>query len=112
MRALIERLIKRYGTPIRSYTDGKYDYFRGFFQLVTSKSWQNMERMFPACGEIARGQFLLIAPSDATVKPTSVLLVDGKDYIVRRADHILYGRQRLFIWALCVEGGGDDTWSA
>ena len=71
-----------------------------------------MERMFPACGEVARGQFLLIAPPSAALKPTSVLLVDGKDYIVRRADYILYGSKRLFIWALCVEGGGDDTWSA
>lgn len=112
MKALIDRLIERYGTPVRAYTEGKYDYFRGFFQLVTSKSWQNMERMFPACGEVARGQFLLIAPPGAALKPTSVLLIDGKDYIVRRADYILYGSKRLFIWALCVEGGGDDTWSA
>lgn len=111
MKALIARLIERYGTPVRSFTDGKYSNFRGFFQLVTSKSWQNMERMFPACGEIARGQFLLIAPPDAPVKTTSVLYIDGKDYNVRRADYILYGRKRLFIWALCVEGGGDDTWS-
>ena len=40
-----------------------------------------------------------------------ILLADGRVFIVRRADAILYRNESLFIWGLCVEGGEADPWT-
>lgn len=110
MKALIDRLIEKYGTKA-SITSGTNLFQRRiFFQLVTSKSWQNMERMVSCGGEIPRGQFLFIAPADCGIKNTDILRVNGRSFIVRRVDAIMLKDERLFLWGLCVEGGAQKLW--
>ena len=112
MKALIRRLISRYGTDIEILTEAeKSTKARGFLQLVTSKSWQNMERMIPDGGEVPRGQYLFIGLPDSGVRAANILLADGRVFIVRRADAILYRNESLFIWGLCVKGGEADPWT-
>lgn len=109
MKKLIERLIRNYGTDMEITTGGETVETRGFLQLVTSKSWQNMERMVSTGGEIPRGQFLYVGPPDLKLKGRDIICVGEHNYIVRRADAIIYRNQPLFIWGLCVEGG--EPWT-
>ena len=105
MREIIEGIIEGYGSAVTAVCGGESVSFRAFLQLVTSKSWQNMERVFGPLGEIPRGQYLYIGPAE-------FLRCGGTDYIVRRADPILVGDEALYIWGLCVRKGADDPWSS
>ena len=110
MKDLIKKLIKDYGSDaIVTYNGVAYS-SKVFFQLVTSKSWQNMERMVDTGGIIPRGRYLFIAPPELASKPVECLIVGGRAYTVRRADTILYRNEQLFTWGLCVEGGDMDPW--
>lgn len=110
MRAMIDRLIREYGNDVEITSGGAITIEKMFLQLVTSKSWQNMERMVPTGGEVPRGQFLFIATMDTPVDRTSTIVMDGRAFIVRRADTVLFRGEHLFIWGLCVEGGELDPW--
>ena len=112
MKELIARLIRDYGAATTLVFNGTntYRHTRAFLQLVTSKSWQNMERMVDTGGIIPRGQYLFIAPPELASKPVECLIVGGRAYTVRRADTILYRNEQLFTWGLCVEGGDIDPW--
>lgn len=111
MKKRIRQLIDDFGSDATVVCSGVSTETRIFFQLVTSKSWQNMERMFCSGGEIPRGQFLFIAPPEIGVHRADLVNIDGRTFIVRRADAIIFRGERLFIWGLCVEGGGADPWS-
>ena len=110
MKELITRLIERYGNEVTITANRVEHKAKAFLQLVTSKSWQNMERMLPTAGEVPRGQFLYLGPADVPLSGYDTIEMDGRIFIVRRADPIVYRSERIFIWGLCVEGGGVDPW--
>lgn len=112
MKKLITRLIKTYGNEVTVCTGQEERTIKAFMQLVTSKSWQNMERMVPSGGEIPRGQFLYLGPADVPLSGYDTIIMDGRTFIVRRADAILYRSERIFIWGLCVEGGAKGSWNS
>lgn len=112
MRGIIEAIIESYGSTVTAVCGEESTSFRAFLQLVTSKSWQNMERVFGPLGEIPRGQYLYIGPADRDIAGADYLRCGGTDYIVRRADPILVGDEALFVWGLCVRKGADDPWSS
>ncbi|MBE6927504.1 MAG: hypothetical protein E7467_03290 [Ruminococcaceae bacterium] len=105
MKELIGRLIDRYGSTMQVTSGKTTKQIKAFLQLVTSKSWQNMERMIPTVGEIPRGQFLYLGPPEVLLSGYDTLLFDGRQFIIRRADAIVYRNERIFVWGLCVEGG-------
>lgn len=105
---LITQIIRRYGTPILHYSDSQTTSYFAIFQPVTSRSWQNMERMIPPAGEIPRGQYLYIGPVSEELNNGDRLRFDGRNYIVRRADRLFFKDEALFVWGLCVEGGVDE----
>lgn len=112
MKRAIARLVRQYGTLVSVTSDNVVRPCRLFLQLVTSKSWQNMERMVPAAGEIRRGQFLVISEAREPLYPADTITADGRHFIVRRADAIYLSNTPLFYWGLCVEGGGKDPWES
>lgn len=109
MKALVKKLIASYGSALTLVIDGTSIETRAIFQPVTSKSWQNMERMIPSAGEIPRGQFLFIGSIEPTLHAADRIEFDKRVFIVRRADRIFYRDDALFVWALCVEGGASAT---
>ena len=111
MKELITRIINTYGNDIIITANRVEHRTRAFMQLVTSKSWQNMERMIPDAGEVPRGQFLYLGPADVPLSGYDTIEMDGRTFIVRRADPILYRSERIFVWGLCVEAGGKAVWS-
>ena len=105
MKELISELIAKYGSEVLISHEKRNYRTKAFLQLVTSKSWQNMERMIPTIGEVPRGQFLYLGPADTPLSGYDSIELDGRLFIVRRADAIVYRSDRIFIWGLCVEGG-------
>ncbi len=110
MRAVIERIIESYGSTVTAVQGAQEQSFRAFLQPVTSKSWQNMERVFGPLGEIPRGQYLYLGPAAQDVSQADCLRCGGTDYLVRRAEPILVGDEALYLWGLCVRKGADDPW--
>ena len=111
MKGMIRRLIEHYGSEMEVISGDGSRTIHAFLQLVTSKSWQNMERMIPAGGEILRGQYLFIGDVDCGVKAEDVLRVEDRSFFIRRVDAIRFRDQTLYYWGLCVEGGGADPWA-
>lgn len=110
MREIIEGIIDSYGSCVTAVTGGAAHSFRAFLQPVTSKSWQNMQKVFGPLGEIPRGQYLYIGPMDEDIAGADHIECHGVDYLVRRTDSILVGDEALYIWGLCVRKGADDPW--
>ncbi len=112
MRDLIDGILALYGSTVTAVGAASSRSFRAFLQLVTSKSWQNMEKVFGPLGEIPRGQYLYLGPAGEDISSAEYLQCNGKKYLVRRADTILIGDEPMYIWGLCVRKGADDPWSS
>ena len=112
MKQAIAFVLQHYGSTVEAVTGESTRSFRAFLQPVTSKSWQNMEHTFGPLGEIPRGQYLYIGPAAEDILGAEFLRCHGEEYLVRRADALLFGDEALYIWGLCVKKGGDDPWSS
>lgn len=107
----IKLLMEHYGTGLLLCRDGETREFKAFLQPVTSKSWQNMERLFGGLGEIPRGQYLYLGPPEVLLAAGDELQAGAQSYIVRKAEALSLGDRPLYLWALCVRKGGDDPWN-
>lgn len=105
----IDRILKKYGTPMERLREGKWEPLRGFLQPVTSRSWQNMERRVCDMGEIPRGMYVFIGSAGAAGEGDTLRLGNA-EYLLRRVDTMYYGQQAAYSWGLCTRKGGDDTW--
>ena len=110
MRGIIETIIENYGSTVTAVQGETEQSFRAFLQPVTSKSWQNMEKVFGPLGQIPRGQYLYIGPAARDVSQADHILCGGTDYLVRRTEPVLVRDEVLFLWGLCVRKGADDPW--
>lgn len=110
MRQAVEKVMACYGTDMTIVSGAEERTVRGFFRAVNSKSWQNMESVASLLGEISRGQYVYMGPSDASVKEGDTLVLGGRSYLFRRVEPYYYGNQPVYQWGLCVEKGVNDTW--
>ena len=108
MQRKIELILNTYGVSITRKEEGAT--YRGFFQPVRSKSWQYLEGNFSPLGEVPRGQYVYIGPREQEIAFGETLLVDKKEYMVRRVEPVYYGEEVAYYWGMCVEKGGEDTW--
>ena len=96
----------RYGTDMVWQHDGVEEALRGFFQPVTSRSWQKLLREVAPLGEVSTGLYVYIGPMSRELQPGNELQVGQRSYHVRRTE-IIYGHTGpAYLWALCVRKGG------
>lgn len=112
MRRMVESILKQYGTAMTVHISGNSRRVKGFFQPVRSKSWQNMVSLDTPLGEVPRGQYVYIGPTEVTVADGDTLTVGGKSYVFRRVEPYYYGDEQVYLWGLCVEKGVNDTWGS
>lgn len=110
MREQLERVLRRFGTDIILIRDGESTAARGFFQAVRAKSWQNVDSEANPLGLLVREKYTCILPGETKLRRGDVLRLDGREFLVRRAEPYYCGGKILYRWGLCVEKGGDDTW--
>ena len=110
MRQMVGKILKAYGTAmVLSRGEESYEVF-AFFQPVRSTSWQYLEGNYSPLGEIPRGQYVYIGPTEPAAQAGDTLTVDGKNYWLRRAELIRDGSEPVYCWGMCVEKGGEDNW--
>ena len=112
MRRMIERIFKKYGTPIvlrGAYGDQT---IRGFWQHTGSLGWHNMQSVYSPLGEVPRGQYLLLVPMDPPLKKGNIFMKDGVWYVIRRVEKMWHADQAIYRWCLCEEGGKEGTWAS
>lgn len=107
---MIDSVLNGYGSTVTKGQGQAQVSFRAFLQPVTTKSWQNMQRVFGPLGEIPMGQYLFLGPAEQAIAAGDCLQCNQLDFIVRRADTILIGDEAVYIWGLCVQKGAEDTW--
>lgn len=110
MKNKVEALLAKYGTALTIVSGEKEKTVRGFFRAVNSKSWQSMESEATLLGEISRGQYAYIGPTEAGVQEGDTLRLGGKEYLFRRVECYRFREEGLYQWGMCVEKGVNDTW--
>ena len=107
----IDKILKRYGTGMMLKHGQQEESFRGFLQPSQSKSLQNLQKGFSPLGQIPDGMYVLLAPADLEAECGDSVALGDKSYELRRVEKVMYGDRPLYIWALCREKGGEDTWA-
>lgn len=110
MRGMVSKILQSYGSPLvlrKTETDHE---IRAFFQPVRSKSWQYLEGDYSPLGEIPRGQYVYIGPVEPRADEGDTLMVEGREYWLRRSELILDRNGPVYCWGMCVEKGGEDNW--
>lgn len=106
MVKVLERIMDRYGTAMVWNHNGKEEALRGFFQPVTSRSWQKLLRDVTPLGAVSTGLYVYIGPVSCEIQPGDKLMLGDRVYQIRRTE-IMYDRTGpAYLWALCVRKGG------
>ena len=110
MRALVEKVLRRYGETLllRRYT-GDME-ICAVMQHTASLGWQNMQPVYSPLGEIPRGQYLLLVPLEPLLEKGDILRREEKWYTVRRVEKVWYRNQPIYCWCLCEERGRMRNW--
>lgn len=106
MELVLERIMDRYGTELIWLHDGVEEALRGFFQPVTSRSWQKLLRHVTPLGEAPTGLYVYIGPVSAELKSGDGLQVGKRQYAIRRTEIIYDHTGPAYLWALCARKGG------
>lgn len=104
---VLERIMDRYGTTLVWTHDGVEEALRGFFQPVTSRSWQKLLREVSPLGSVSTGLYVYLGPASREVQGGDMLRLGNRDYQVRRTELIYDGRGPVYLWALCLRKGGE-----
>ena len=107
----IDKILKKYGTGMKIMHGQQEESFRGFLQPSRSKSLQNLQTDFSPLGQIPDGMYVLLASACVEAECGDTVILEDKSYELRRVEKIMYGDKVLYIWALCREKGGEDTWA-
>lgn len=84
---------------------------KAFFQPVTSKSVQAMQKSIPAGGTVEPGQYLYIGSAERLPEEGDTLEHVGKRYRLRRCEQIYFRDTALFCWALFSPDGREIVWT-
>lgn len=107
----IDKILKCYGTGLVLKHGQQKESFRGFLQPSRSKSLQNLEKDFSSLGQIPDGMYVLLAPANISAESGDLVLMGENAYELQRVEKMMYGDRVLYIWGLCREKGGEDTWA-
>lgn len=106
MRRMVEKILRQYGTSV----EYRGQTVRAFFQPVTGK----LERLALAQQEVPgrenKKRYVYIGPVEPVPCEDELLDVGGTSYRIRSVQHIYGGGEPVYIWAMCVEKGGEDDW--
>ena len=105
MQNVMNRLLQTYGQPAVLMTGGENLPVQVFFHSINSQSWQNMEHSYASLGRIPRGQYICVLPAGFPGVEGDSLVLQGREFEVRKLEEMYLGTQVAYIWGLCVERG-------
>ena len=109
VKQMLERFMSRYGSRMVWLHDGKTESVQGFFQPVTSRSWQKLKREVFPLGQIPTGMYVYIGPERYPVREGDFLKVGDTEYVLRRAEVIYHRDGPLYRWAVCARKGNEEV---
>ena len=110
MRHMIDRILRKYGTPILLRTIFGDSTVYGLMQHTGSLGWKNMQPVYSPLGEVPRGQYLLMVPLEPEIKKGNIIRRGDIWFVVRRVEKMWYGEEPIYCWCLCEEGGKSGIW--
>ena len=109
MKKLVEKIFRRYGTPLSLQIAGGTETVYGFVQHTATSARKHLLPVYTPLGELPHGHYLMLLPvSRASVG--QLLMYNGKWHIVRRIEQVYVGSKAIYDWCLCEKRGEADTW--
>lgn len=105
MKALLDRMMSKWGMSLVWFHDGSAVTLRGFFQPVTSRSWQKLRREISPLGETPTGMYVYLGPVEQEIREGDQLEVAGRSYIFRKSELIYDRNGPVYRWGLCARKG-------
>ena len=112
MKALIDRIFRRYGTQITLRRWSGDVILQGFLRQTGSLSRQNMETVQSPVGQIPWSQYTLYLPAEPVLEAEDIFLVGDTWYTLRRVEPVYFREEVLYYWGLCERRGDTDTWGS
>ena len=109
MRKIMDGALRRYGTSVQVVHGNMTTPLKAVFQPVSSKT---SPMVVTPLGTVERGQYLYIGPASQALDLRDRVIVDGVSYLVTRVESSRDDQQAVYIWAVCVKEGGEDTWAS
>lgn len=110
MQNAVDTILRKYGTEVTRYRGHDGVKYRGFFQPVSSTSWQSVGHMVSPLGYNNRAEYLCILPPEADIQEGDMLQVLDRFYSTQRVENYCYCDRVVYRWALCVEKGVREFW--
>ncbi len=110
MKSTVDMILRKYGTEITLHREQGTVTVRGFFQPVSSTSWQSVGHTVSPLGHNNRAEYLCILPSEDGLQEGDTLQVLQQSYLVQRSESYCFGDRVAYQWALCVEKGVQEAW--
>lgn len=112
MRRMVEKILNSYGSDLTLCHDGTAFPVKGFLQSGRSVSQRSMEwKMWPL-GQLPTDSYVYIGPVMPQVQAGDVLMQGEKEYELRQVEAVFYENTPIYLWGLCVQKGGADTWGS
>lgn len=112
MRHTIDRILRKYGTPIVLRRVTGDTIIHGFMHHTGSLGWKNMQPVYSPLGEVPRGQYLLMLPIEPLLEKGDIFKKGDIWYVVRRVEKMWHGEKAVYCWCLCEEGGEAGIWGS
>lgn len=110
MKNTVDMILRKYGTEVTLYREQGTVTVRGFFQPVSSTSWQSVGHTVSPLGYNNRAEYLCILPAEDMLREGDAVQVLDRRYQVQRVEIYCFGDQVAYQWALCVEKGVRERW--
>lgn len=114
MKRMLDKVFKIYGTMmVLTHQDGTSFLLKAFLQPRRALSQRNAIKRISPLGEIPGDTYLFVCTADCDVRVGDTLkLPNDMYYDVRQVETVLYKNKPIYLWGLCVQKGGTDTWDS
>jgi len=110
VRRMVEKILSGYGSEIRIQRLGTVVF--GFLQPVRGKGQNMVLKEVGPLGQVLPGQYVYIGPAEPEVLEDDILELEGRAYVVRRAEQVSGAGGPAYQWGMCVQRGGGDAWGS
>ena len=110
MERMVGKMLRCYGREMQLCRDAENWTVYGFFQSVTGKKERFSDLHPGPLGLEKPGQFIYLGPVEPAARQGDTLKLGGKEYEVRTAQEVFGLEKPAYVWAMCVEKGGEAGW--
>ena len=110
MHKTLERILKKFGTPVVHKRDGVSTTVYGFIQTTTTSAKKYFLPDYSPLGELPKGYCVMMLPLEPEMMPEDILVQGNRRYIVRRVEQVWLMQKAIYCRCLCEEEGRGDGW--